>query len=104
MGGDTVAGESVSAGGVAGARGDRRGRCWGDILSSCSYSRAGSRGRDGGELGVHSGVPQLTIARVLFVYYHQSAVRMTVFCLVLDVLLSLLIGEMEGKEREREEN
>ena len=33
-----------------------------------------------------------------------SAVRITVFCLVFGVFLSSLIGEMEGKEREREEN
>ena len=33
-----------------------------------------------------------------------SAVRITVFCLDLVCSLSSLAGEMDGKEREREEN
>ena len=104
MGRDPATSESVSAGGATGARGGRRGRCWGSILSNCSYSHAGGRGRDGG--GVFGGVlGQLIIARIGFVlYYHQSAVRITVFCLVLGAFLSSLVGEMDGKEREREEN
>ena len=84
-------------------RGDHRGRCWGDILGNCSYSRTDSGGRDGG------GVPwlggQLTIIRIGFVlYYHQLAVEYQCFCLVLVHSLSSLVGEMEGKDREREEN
>ena len=39
-----------------------------------------------------------------FVVLLLSAVRMTVFRLVSGVFLSSLIGEMEGKDREREEN
>ena len=60
----------MAAGGVAGVRGDRRGRYRGDILGNCSYPRAGGRGRDGD--GVFGGVPrQLTIvSRVLVVYHH----------------------------------
>ena len=103
MGGDPVTSEPVPTRGVAGARGGSRGRCRGDILGNCSYSRAGSRGCDGG--GVFGGVPyQLTIARVCLVYYYQSAIRITVFRLVLVCSLCLLVGEMEGKECEREEN
>ena len=56
MGGDSAASESISARGVAGVRGDRRGQCWGDILSDCSYSCAGSRGCNGGRVGIHGGV------------------------------------------------
>ena len=37
-------------------------------------------------------------------YHYQSVVRITAFRLVCGVSLSSLIGEMEGKEREREEN
>ena len=48
--------EEVPVRGGTGARGDRRGRCWGDILSDCSYSCASSRGRDGGGVGIHGGV------------------------------------------------
>ena len=85
-------------------RGGRRGRCRGNILCHCSYSHAGRGGRDGG--GVFGGVPGhiITVARVLVVYYYLSAVRITGFCLVFGVFLSSLIGEMEGKEREREEH
>ena len=39
-----------------------------------------------------------------FVVLLLSAVLMTVFRLVSGAFLSSLIGEMEGKEREREEN
>ena len=41
---------------------------------------------------------------VLAVYHYQSAVRITVLCLVFGAFLSSLIGEMDDKEREREEN
>ena len=69
MGGDPATGESIPARGVAGVRGDRRGRFGGDILHDCSYSRAGSGGRDGGGVGVHGGVP-IIIALVCLVLYH----------------------------------
>ena len=50
-------------------------------------------------------VPQLTIAHILvLVYYYQSAIRITVFRLASGVFLHSLIGEMESKECEREEN
>ena len=87
-------------------RGDRRGRCWGDILGNCSYSRTSGRGRDGGGVGVHAGVLRqlITVPYVRFLVPLQSAVRITVFCLVFGAFLSSLVGEMDGKEREREEN
>ena len=103
MDGDPAVREPVPVRGVASARGGRRGRRWGDILSDCSYSHTGSRGCDGG--GVFSGVlKQLITACVCLVYHYQSSVRMPVFVLSSVVSLSSLAGEMEGKEREREEN
>ena len=104
MGGDPAEGESVSARGAAGARGGRRGRCGGNILRYCSYSRASRGGRDGGGVGFHDGAP-ITIARVcdpvVLLLYRPY---MTMFRLAFGVSLSSLIGEMEGKDREREEN
>ena len=66
MGGDPEASESFPVRRIAGVREGCRGQCRGDILGNCSYSRGDSRGCDGGGVGVHGGVPQLTIARVLF--------------------------------------
>ena len=79
MGGDPAASESVPARGVTGLRGGRRGRCWGDILGYCSYSRAGGRGHNGGGVGFHGRGPLIIAACVCLVYHHQSAVRITVF-------------------------
>ena len=67
MGGDPEASEPVSVRGVAGARGDRRGHCRGDILGNCSYSRAGGRGCDGDRVRVFN---QLTIAHFEFLLYY----------------------------------
>ena len=64
MGGDPTASEPVPTRGVAGVRGGRRGRGWGDILSNRSYSRAGSRGCDGGGIELYSGVLRQLIAVV----------------------------------------
>ena len=66
MGGDPASSESVSARGVAGVRGGSRGRCRGDLLGNCSYSRTGGRGCDGGGVGVHGGVLRqlITVSRV----------------------------------------
>ena len=104
MGGDAATSESVPARRVAGSRGDRRGRCRGDILSNCSYSRAGSRGRNGG--GVFDGVPEqlITVVSCGLCTIINWLFGMTVFVFVFGVFLNSLIGEMEGKEREREEN
>ena len=102
MGGDPTEGEPVPTRGTAGVRGGRRGRCGGSILCHCSYSRAGG-GCDGGGVGFHGGFP-IIIARVLSCVLLLSAVRIAVFCLSLVCFLSALIGEMEGKECEREEN
>ena len=90
----------------SGARGDHRGRGWGDILSDGSYSRTGPRGCDGGRVGVHGGVLELTIARIWF-HCVLSSISCTNHSLVVPswcVFPESLIGEMEGKEREREEN
>ena len=64
MGRDPMASEPVPMRGVASARGGRRGRCWGDILGNYSYSRAGSRGCDGGGIGLDGGVLGQSIAVV----------------------------------------
>ena len=103
MGGDPEGSRSVSTR-VAGARGGRRGRCWGDILSNCSYSRTGRGGLDGGGVGIHGGVP-IIIARVFVLSVPLlSAVQIPVFCLVLVCPLSSLTDGMERKENEHEEN
>ena len=63
MDGDPEASEPFPSRGVASARGGRRGRCWGDILSNCSYSCAGGGGCDGGRVRVFGRAP-LTLLRV----------------------------------------
>ena len=105
MGGDPVASESVPARRAAGVRGDCRGRCRGDILGSCSYSCAGGRRRHGGGVGFFGRGPLNTVACIrVFDVPQLSAVRITVFCLDSVCFLSSLIGEMDDKDREREEN
>ena len=106
MGGDPTSGESVTARRAAGVRGDRRGRCWGSILSDCSYSRAGRGGCDGG-VGIHGGGVRLlnnstTCSCLLYHYYRPYELQ----CLVSfsGCSLSSLVDGMEGKEHEREEN
>ena len=106
MGGDPTSSESVAARRAAGVRGDRRGRGWGSILSDCSYSRA-DRGGCGGGVGSHGGVPrQLTTVSCVRVFcvllYRLSLNAESLSCL--GIFLSSLIGEMEGKEHEHEEN
>ena len=105
MGGAPVTSKPVSARGVAGARGDRRGRHWGDILGDCSYSRAGSRGCDGGGVRVHGWVLGQLIAVVCnFVVPLSIGRTNNSVSSCLGAFLSSLIGKMEGKEREHEEN
>ena len=104
MGGDPAEGEPIPARGVTGARGGRRGRCGGSILCHCSYSRTGRGGCDGGGVGFHDGAPIITVARVHVCVPLLSAIHIQCFVLSLVCFLSLLIGEMDGKEREREEN
>ena len=103
MGGDPAASEPFPARGVAGARGGRRGRFWGSILSNCSYSRSSDRGHDGG--GVFSGVPgPLTIVLVCLVVPLSIGHTNNSVSSCFGVFLSSLVDEMEGKECEREEN
>ena len=104
MGGDPATSEPVPVRGVASARGDRRGRFGGDILRNCSYSRAGSPGCNGG--GVFGGVPGqlITVSRVRFCVPLLFGRTNVSVCLVSVFSLSSLAGEIDGKEREREEN
>ena len=105
MGGDPAEGEPVPTQGVAGTRGGHRGRCGGSILRHCSYSRTGRGGRrDGRGVGFRDGAPIITVARVRDFVPLLSAVHIQCFVFVLGMFLSSLIGGMEGKERECEEN
>ena len=99
--------DTVVRGRGPGARGDHRGRCWGDILSSCSYSRIGPGGHDGGRVGgVHElGVP-LIIAHILSLFCTTINQLLLSICVAFlpGVFSKSLIGEIMGKECEREEN
>ena len=102
MGGDPAASESIPMRRAAGARGGRRGRHWGDILGDCSYSCASSRRCDG--RGVLGRPPPYSNNTCFVFVYHYISRRISVFALSSGVFLSSLIGGMEGKECECEEN
>ena len=87
-------------------RGGRRGRCWGGILGDRSYSPGNSGGRDGGGVGFFVAGPPFNNSTYRFSFVPLLIGRMNTGFLVFPLMcpLSSLAGEMDGKEREREEN
>ena len=107
MGGDSAVSKSVVARGDAGARGGHRGQHWGGILSDYSYSRTGSGRHDGGRVGGVLLAWQTINNSTYLVSFCTIINRPCEYSFVMFPLVHFpksLIGEMESKEHEREEN